>query len=609
MARIMTSAPVRSFEGPVLVFGGVYSNAQALDALFAFAQARGIASRNWICTGDVIAYGADARLCLDRLRAADTLMIAGNCEEGLATGAQDCGCGFAPGSTCDALSARWWAHARNELDEESRAYLAGLPARAEVVVNGRRLAVLHGAQDETSRFVFGSAPARVIAQEIAATGCEGVLAGHCGLPFTRVVDGRMWHNSGALGLPANDGSPRVWCSVLSPGADAGAIRVEHVALEYDHADAAAAMRAAGLPEDYARALETGLWPSCEVLPKEETKAAGRALSPGALIWSRARAQDQWPAGAGDAALAPGKFKDPLRTQTGEPRAHVALESLRTLWINTGTLCNLSCVNCYIESTPRNDKLTWFTADDARAFYDEIAREAMPVREIGFTGGEPFMNPEFLDMLGEALARGFKALVLTNAMKPMQHKAQALAALNARHGAALTIRVSMDHYTQRLHEMERGPHSWAPMIEGLRWLAAHGFRVHVAGRLFAGEAESTARAGYARLFESLDLRLDALDPAALTLFPEMDAQADAPEITESCWGILGKSPSAMMCASSRMAVRRKGAQAPVVLACTLIAYDEAFEMGESLRAASGAVSLNHPHCARFCVLGGAACSQG
>ena len=167
---------------------------------------------------------------------------------------------------------------------------------------------------------------------------------------------------------------------------------------------------------------------------------------------------------------------------------------------------------------------------------------------------------------------------------------------------------MDHYTQRLHEMERGPHSWAPMIEGLRWLAAHEFRVHVAGRLFAGEAEGTARAGYARLFESLGLRLDALDPVALTLFPEMDASVDAPEITEACWAILDKAPSAMMCASSRMAVRRKGAPAPVVLACTLIAYDEAFEMGETLRAASGAVSLNHPHCARFCVLGGALFSQ-
>ena len=163
----MTSPPARSFDGPILVFGGVYSNAQALDAVFAFARARGISSRDWICTGDVIAYGADARACLARLRATEALMVAGNCEEGLATGAQDCGCGFAPGSTCDALSARWWDHARKELDEDARAFLATLPKRIDVTLNGRRLAVLHGAQDETSRFVFASAPARVIAQEMA----------------------------------------------------------------------------------------------------------------------------------------------------------------------------------------------------------------------------------------------------------------------------------------------------------------------------------------------------------------------------------------------------------------------------------------------------------
>jgi uncharacterized Fe-S cluster-containing radical SAM superfamily protein/predicted phosphodiesterase len=605
----MSGLAQRAYDDAVLVFGGVYSNAQALDALFAFAQARGLPSRRWICTGDVIAYGADARACLDRLRASDALIVAGNCEEGLAAGAGDCGCGFAPGSSCDALSARWWAHAKAQLDADARAWLAGLPARAHVTINGRRLAVLHGAADETSRFVFGSSPRRVLAQEIAASGCDGVLAGHCGLPFTRIVEDKLWHNSGALGMPANDGTPRVWCSVVTPGARAGELCIEHVALDYDHAGAAAAMRAAGLPDDYARALQDGIWASCDILPKDEAKAAGVALNPRMLAWAPGVGELDWPRATDAPALAPGKFADPLRTQGGEPRAQVGLDALRTLWINTGTLCNLSCANCYIESTPRNDRLAWISAAEARAFYDEIAREALPTREIGFTGGEPFMNPEFIEMLGEALERGFKAIVLTNAMKPMQHKAEALARLNARHGDALTIRVSVDHYTQRLHEMERGPQSWAPTMDGLRWLADNGVRVHLAGRLYSGEVESLVRAGYARLCAQLGLTLDAHDPVALTLFPEMDARADVPEITQACWGLLGKSPSQMMCASSRMVVKRKGAGAPVVLACTLLAYDEAFEMGETLRAAARPVALNHPHCARFCVLGGAACSQG
>jgi hypothetical protein len=89
---------------------------------------------------------------------------------------------------------------------------------------------------------------------------------------------------------------------------------------------------------------------------------------------------------------------------------------------------------------------------------------------------------------------------------------------------------------------------------------------------------------------------------------MDASADVPEITESCWAILGKSPHDVMCSSSRMVVKRKGADKPTVLACTLLAYDERFELGTTLAEAARPVSLNHPHCATFCVLGSAACSR-
>jgi hypothetical protein len=90
---------------------------------------------------------------------------------------------------------------------------------------------------------------------------------------------------------------------------------------------------------------------------------------------------------------------------------------------------------------------------------------------------------------------------------------------------------------------------------------------------------------------------------------MDATVHVPEITEACWGILGKSPDSVMCATSRMVVKRKGAERPAVVACTLLPYDPQFELGATLREAQGGVSLNHPHCAKFCVLGGAACSRG
>ena len=123
----------------------------------------------------------------------------------------------------------------------------------------------------------------------------------------------------------------------------------------------------------------------------------------------------------------------------------------------------------------------------------------------------------------------------------------------------------------------------------------------------GESLADEKAGYAALFAEHDLRVDANDPARLVMFPEMDAHADIAEISESCWGILNVSPDDMMCASSRMVVKRKGEPTPRVAACTLLPYDPGFDMGATLVEASQSVALNHPHCARFCVLGGASCT--
>jgi uncharacterized Fe-S cluster-containing radical SAM superfamily protein len=307
-------------------------------------------------------------------------------------------------------------------------------------------------------------------------------------------------------------------------------------------------------------------------------------------------------------LDPAKFKDALVTARGEERAHVALRTLETLWFNTGTLCNLTCQNCYIESSPRNDRLAYLSAAEVTEYLDEIERDGHGTKLIGFTGGEPFMNRDLPAMLEDVLARGLKAMVLTNAMKPMHRMKPALLGLLARHGHNLTIRVSLDHYERTLHEKERGARSWMPTIDGLVWLAQSGFDVHVAGRRFSEETEAEVRAGYARLFAGLGITIDAASPASLVLFPEMDARVDVPEITTACWGILKKSPDSVMCASARMVVKRKGAQRPAVVACTLLPYDPQFELGNTLAESVGAVRLNHPHCAKFCVLGGAACSQ-
>jgi sulfatase maturation enzyme AslB (radical SAM superfamily) len=316
--------------------------------------------------------------------------------------------------------------------------------------------------------------------------------------------------------------------------------------------------------------------------------------------------------------APQKFVDPDWTATREPRASVALDRLETLWINTGTLCNITCQNCYIESSPSNDRLVYITAAEAAAYFDEIEAGGLGTREIGFTGGEPFMNPHLLAMTQEALERGFDVLILSNAMQPMQRPKvkRGLIDLGRRFATRLTIRVSLDHYTQALHEAERGKRTWQRAIAGLDWLSANGLKLAIAGRTCWHESEQATRAGYAGLIAEHGWPVDPANPAELVLLPEMDGKHDVSEITTRCWAILRKSPGDMMCASSRMVIKRRGAQRPTIVPCTLIPYDAAFEMGPTLAAAStadggmfaaGAVKLCHPHCSKFCVLGGGSCS--
>ena len=225
-----------------------------------------------------------------------------------------------------------------------------------------------------------------------------------------------------------------------------------------------------------------------------------------------------------------KFRDPLVTAKGEERAEVRLTHPETLWFNTGTLCNIECVNCYIESSPTNDRLVYLTAAEVSDYLDQLDDRAWGVREIGFTGGEPFMNPEMIEMARRSLDRGYEVLILTNAMRPMMRKAMraGLSALQAEYGDRLTLRISLDHWDAKRHDEERGAGSFEKTIEGMRWLRDAGIRMAVAGRALWHESDAAARAGYAALFDREGFAIDAMAPSETVLFPEMDETAQVPE---------------------------------------------------------------------------------
>jgi len=299
-----------------------------------------------------------------------------------------------------------------------------------------------------------------------------------------------------------------------------------------------------------------------------------------------------------------KFKEKFKTADGKDRAFVEISQLKTLWFNTGTLCNLTCSNCYIESSPKNDRLEYISFEEFKTFINESIQNELGTKEIGFTGGEPFMNKDIFKMIKYSLDNDFKTLVLTNAMKPMMNNKSQLLRLNHLN---LTIRVSIDHYTKEKHEEVRGPNSWEPMIEGLKWLSENNFNYCLATRLMWGEDEDTTRNNFQKFIDQFNLKLNSKSKIQLVTFAEMDVNQDTPEITTDCWKILNKEPETVMCSTARMIVKKKGEKLPSVIACTLLPYEKEFDLGKSLKESNQKVYLNHPHCSKFCVLGGSSCS--
>ena len=303
-------------------------------------------------------------------------------------------------------------------------------------------------------------------------------------------------------------------------------------------------------------------------------------------------------------LSDNKFKNQKVTADGSNRAFIEASNIKTLWFNTGTLCNIECKNCYIESSPKNDRLVYLTFEEVKSFIDEALDKNLGTNEIGFTGGEPFMNKDIMKMIDYSLNKNFKVLVLSNAMKPMLNRTNELIKLNHLN---LTLRVSIDHYQKEKHEEIRGKNTYDVMLQGLKWLNENNFNYTLATRLLWDEKEEDLRKNFGAFIKNNNLRLDTNSPKQLVTFAEMDEKMDTPEITTSCWDILKKDPNDVMCSWSRMVVRKKNSKSPSVIACTLLPYADEFDLGETLTNSLQKIYLNHKHCSKFCVLGGSSCS--
>ena len=259
-------------DGKLLLFGGVYSNLQALEQLIAIAKAEDISPENCICTGDITGYCAQPEETVKAFRKWGALSIAGNVELQLANDSEDCGCDFKAGSRCDDFSKLWFPFTKGHLSKESLQWISDIPENIRFDYNGKNITVVHGNYGNTSEFIFESNANLSKEECFEKTSSDVVIAGHCGLPFHQTIKDKLWLNPGVIGMPANDGTTRVWYVILD--IEAGKIKYNHRSFEYDYTMAQQLMCKNHLPEAYADTLSSGIWDNMAILPELEKMGQG-----------------------------------------------------------------------------------------------------------------------------------------------------------------------------------------------------------------------------------------------------------------------------------------------------------------------------------------------
>lgn len=268
---------------PMLIFGGPYSNLQATLSIINQANKLDIPPENVICTGDIVAYCADPEATTTRVRKWGIHVVMGNCEESLAQGALDCGCGFEDNSICSQLSTGWYRFARTKVSDNHKLWMSALPRSIRFRMKDKRFHVIHGGVKQINRFVFSGSAPHVFEEELKQTPADVIIGGHCGIPFYRKIRDRHWINAGVIGMPANDGTSSTWYLLLEPNQSTTGIKASWHRLAYDHEGAAVAMKDAGLITPYADTLSDGLWPSLSVLPEKEKERTGSAIKLGEVV--------------------------------------------------------------------------------------------------------------------------------------------------------------------------------------------------------------------------------------------------------------------------------------------------------------------------------------
>ncbi len=428
------------------VCGGVYSNPYALRAFLDDARGRGC--ERLFCLGDLGGFGAEPDAIWPLLVDNGVECIAGNYDVAIGRGDDDCGCGYRDPRDNE-FAQIIYDFTKAHTSAEFAAWMRTLDIEHRETIEGLDIHLVHGSPLVLNDFFWESLDEAEVEVRVKTSGADVLCCTHTGLPWIKRVGERLVVNVGALGRPANDGRREVWYAMID--IDDGHASAELVPLAYDWQAHASSMRAAGLPEPFVETVETGWWTTClEVVPPLERSRGRYQLYRSAVPTGFAAGSVGW-------ADAPEPIDDGLPVV---PLFGSALFPSR-LWIYTNFHCNLRCVYCSVASSPTARRRSLSLARFC-SLVDEAVAEGFD--EIYMTGGEPFLEPDIVEMILYASDR-LDTVVLTNAMLFKGRQLTELRRLAGR-SRRLVLQTSIDGARAETHDRNRGLGSWAKAMEGL-----------------------------------------------------------------------------------------------------------------------------------------------
>jgi sulfatase maturation enzyme AslB (radical SAM superfamily) len=288
---------------------------------------------------------------------------------------------------------------------------------------------------------------------------------------------------------------------------------------------------------------------------------------------------------------------------GEVRGYIQPHTLQELWFHTGTACNLECPFCLEGSSPGDTRLDRITLNDVTELMHTAV--SMGVEQFSFTGGEPFIVKDFVNIL--RFASSLKpCLVLTNGTDPVLKRLQQITSLNDQ-PHPVSFRISIDWPNEFRHDAGRGAGTFRQSIEAIVKLQQLGFNVSLARQVEANE-NGAAIDGQ---FQSLLSAAGYVGAIRIVGFPDFALPGDQPNVpvvTDDCMTRHQTEAGRrnFMCAYSKMVIKKGGRMR--IYACTLVDDDERYDQGGDLDTAlQQRVMLAHHRC-YSCFAYGASCSE-